>query len=68
MLSIPVSSLSYGYYKGYDEAFTRSSFNSISLYYSRGTSEVVLGTALAATATTAVFMIIRLVKYIRASR
>lgn len=67
VLSIPLTSLSYSFYKGYDDAFTRSGYSSQSLYDSRGTTETVLSAAVAASTITAVFMVIRLVKYIRAA-
>ena len=65
ILSIPISALTYGSYKEYDNAYTRSGSTSDSLGNSRNTAAVALGVAAAATATTAVFMVIRLVKYLK---
>ncbi len=62
VLSIPVTALTYGINNAYDEAYTRS--GEPSLYGSAQISTYALWTAAAATGTAAVFMIIRLVKYL----
>jgi len=62
VLSIPVTALTYGISNAYDEAYTRS--GEPSLYASTQISSYALWTAAAATGTAAVFMIIRLVKYL----
>jgi hypothetical protein len=63
VLSIPVTALTYGAYKGYDEAYLRS--GSATMFSSRSTASMAVAIAASATATTAAFMIVRLVKYLR---
>jgi hypothetical protein len=65
-LSVPVTTLTLGIYNGYDEAYQRS--GSPSLEYSRWNASRALVAACALTATTAVFMVIRLVKYLKTAR
>jgi hypothetical protein len=65
ILSIPVTALTYGIYQDYDEAYLRS--GSSSMYNSRNTAYVAVAATASVTATTAVFMVIRLVKYISAA-
>jgi hypothetical protein len=65
-VSIPISTLTLGVYNVYDEAYQRS--GSPSLAYSRWTASRAFAAACALTATTAVFMVIRLVKYLKATR
>jgi hypothetical protein len=66
VLSIPVTALSYGAYYSYDEAYGRSGLQS--MYDSRTAASVAVGIAAAATATTAAFMIVRLIKYLKSAR
>jgi hypothetical protein len=65
-LSVPITTVTYGIYNGYDEAYQRS--ESPTLAYSRWNASRALMAACALTATTSVFMIIRLVKYLKTAR
>jgi hypothetical protein len=65
-VSVPITTLTLGIYNGYDEAYQRS--GSPSLGYSRWNASRALAAACALTATTAVFMVIRLVKYLKTAR
>jgi hypothetical protein len=62
-VSVPITTLTLGIYNGYDEAYQRSA--SPSLGYSRWNASRALMAACTLSATTAVFMVIRLVKYLK---
>ena len=53
-------------YYGYDEAYARS--GSQAMYDSRSVASVAVGVAATATAATAVFMVVRLVRYLKSAR
>jgi hypothetical protein len=63
VLCVPATALTIGVYHGYDEAYLRS--GSPTMLSSRGDAAIALAVAGTATATSAVFMIIRLVKYLK---
>jgi len=65
-VSVPITTLTLGIYNGYDEAYQRS--GSPSLAYSRWNASRALAVACTLSATTAVFMVIRLVKYLKTTR
>jgi hypothetical protein len=73
VVSVPVTALTWGVYNGYSEAYLRSIpplalTGNPSLYASSNASYVALWTAAAAAGTTATILIIRLVKYLAATR
>jgi PEGA domain len=65
-VSVPITTLTLGIYNGYDEAYQRS--GSPSLAYSRWNASRALAVACTLSVTTAVFMVIRLVKYLKTAR
>jgi len=65
-LSVPITTLTFGIYNGYDEAYQRS--GSPSLAYSRWNAQRAVVAACTLTAATAVFMAIRLVKYLKTAQ
>jgi hypothetical protein len=66
VLSVPITTLTIGYYNEYEEAYQRS--GSSSLGYSSYNASIAIAAASALTATATVVMIIRLVKYLKTVR
>jgi hypothetical protein len=66
VLSLPITTLTLGIYNGYEEAYTRS--ESPYLAYSCTNASRALAAACTISATTAIFMVIRLVKYLKTAR